>query len=87
MPWDQLHMPHGTGITVARLVTLGILIVLFRRIPAIMLGYRLMPKVCFDWKEALFMGYFAPIGKFKLVFEFQNVADGVCSRYWSNFLR
>ncbi|KAJ5370086.1 uncharacterized protein N7496_006178 [Penicillium cataractarum] len=62
MPWDQLHMPHVTGITVARLVTLGILIVLFRRIPAIMLGYRFMPKVCRDWKEALFMGYFAPIG-------------------------
>jgi sodium/hydrogen antiporter len=60
-------MPHVTGITVARLVSLGLLIVLFRRIPAIMLGYRFMPKVCFDWKEALFMGYFAPIGEFKLI--------------------
>jgi uncharacterized BrkB/YihY/UPF0761 family membrane protein len=65
MPWDQLHMPHVTGITVARLVSLGILIVLFRRIPAIMLGYRFMPKVCSDWKEAVFMGYFAPIGESK----------------------
>ncbi|KAJ6088240.1 Cation/H+ exchanger [Penicillium sp. IBT 16267x] len=36
--------------------------VLFRRIPAIMLGYRFMPKICHSWKEALFMGYFAPIG-------------------------
>ncbi|OKP12718.1 hypothetical protein PENSUB_1658 [Penicillium subrubescens] len=26
-----------------------------------MLGYRLMPKVCNNWREALFMGYFAPI--------------------------
>ncbi|KAJ5880484.1 uncharacterized protein N7473_011537 [Penicillium subrubescens] len=62
MPWDQLQMPHVTGVTVTRLVSLGILIVLFRRIPAIMLGYRLMPKVCNNWREALFMGYFAPIG-------------------------
>ncbi|KAJ5689822.1 Cation/H+ exchanger, partial [Penicillium macrosclerotiorum] len=62
MPWDQLHMPHITGITIARLIALGVLIVLFRRIPAIMLGYRFIPKICGDWKEALFMGYFGPIG-------------------------
>lgn len=64
MPWDQFHSPEVTGITVSRLVSLGILIVLFRRIPAILLGYRFMQKVCSDWKEALFMGYFGPIGKY-----------------------
>lgn len=63
MPWDQLHLPRTTGITISRLVTLGILIVLFRRIPAVLMGYRFMPKVCNGWKEALFMGYFGPIGK------------------------
>ncbi|KAJ5660728.1 Cation/H+ exchanger [Penicillium longicatenatum] len=62
MPWDQMHLPQVTGITISRLVTLGILLLLFRRIPAIMLGYRFMPKICHSWKEALFMGYFAPIG-------------------------
>ncbi|KAJ6035771.1 Cation/H+ exchanger [Penicillium herquei] len=62
MPWDQMYMPHETGITPARLITLGVLLLLFRRIPAIMLGYRFMPKICSSWKEALFMGYFAPIG-------------------------
>ncbi|KAJ5289328.1 uncharacterized protein N7443_009581 [Penicillium atrosanguineum] len=62
MPWDELHLPTDTGITISRLVILGFLILLFRRIPAIMLGYRFMPKVCSDWKEALFMGYFGPIG-------------------------
>ncbi|KAJ5688424.1 hypothetical protein N7536_011043 [Penicillium majusculum] len=62
MPWDQLHMSNQNGITIARLVGLGFLILMFRRIPAIMMGYRLMPKVCENWKEALFMGYFAPIG-------------------------
>lgn len=64
MPLDQLHLPQVTGITYSRLVILGFLILLFRRIPAIMLGYRFMPKVCRDWKEALFMGYFAPIGRY-----------------------
>ncbi|KAL2695382.1 hypothetical protein AAEP93_003475 [Penicillium crustosum] len=62
MPWDQLHMSNQNGITIARLVGLGFLILIFRRIPAIMMGYRFMPKVCENWKEALFMGYFAPIG-------------------------
>ncbi|KAF7713423.1 Uncharacterized protein PECH_001567 [Penicillium ucsense] len=62
MPWDQLQVPDLTGITVARLIGLGMLILVFRRIPAILLGYRFMPRVCHDWREALFMGYFAPIG-------------------------
>ncbi|KAJ5159262.1 Cation/H+ exchanger [Penicillium coprophilum] len=62
MPWNQLHMPSQTGITVARLVGLGFLILIFRRMPAIMMGYRFMTKICDNWREALFMGYFAPIG-------------------------
>ncbi|KAJ6004035.1 hypothetical protein N7522_005680 [Penicillium canescens] len=61
-PWDQFQMPSQNGITIAQLVGLGFLILIFRRIPAIMMGYRFMPKVCNDWKEALFMGYFGPIG-------------------------
>lgn len=55
-------MSSQNGITIARLFGLGFLILLFRRIPAIMMGYRFMPKVCDNWKEALFMGYFGPIG-------------------------
>ncbi|EAW06498.1 putative plasma membrane antiporter [Aspergillus clavatus NRRL 1] len=62
MPWSQFQMPSTTGITVWRLVALGFLVLLLRRIPAILLGYRLMPKVCGNWREALFMGYFGPIG-------------------------
>jgi hypothetical protein len=38
------------------------MIVLFRRIPAIFVTYKLMPNCVLDWKEALFMGYFGPIG-------------------------
>ncbi|KAB8073871.1 Sodium/hydrogen exchanger family-domain-containing protein [Aspergillus leporis] len=62
MPWKQFHMPHDTGVTLPRLFGLGFLILVFRRIPAILLGYRFMPAICGDWSEALFMGYFGPIG-------------------------
>ena len=63
IPWNDFQMPDTTGITVPRLIGLGFLVLAFRRIPAIFLTYRLMPKVVKNWKEALFMGYFGPIGK------------------------
>ncbi|KAL4943658.1 hypothetical protein BDV06DRAFT_131702 [Aspergillus oleicola] len=62
MPWAEFHMPSTTGITIPRLLGLGVLILLFRRVPAIMAGYKFMPEVCTSWKEALFMGHFGPIG-------------------------
>lgn len=62
MPWASFNDPDGTGITYPRLLLLGFLVLIFRRIPAILAFYKLMPAVCKDWKEALFMGYFGPIG-------------------------
>ncbi|KAL2857957.1 Sodium/hydrogen exchanger family-domain-containing protein [Aspergillus pseudoustus] len=62
MPWKEFQMPETTGINVSRLLGLGVLILLFRRIPAIMAGYRFMPGICNNWKEALFIGHFGPIG-------------------------
>ncbi|KAM3555329.1 hypothetical protein MY1884_005653 [Beauveria asiatica] len=62
IPWSDFNDPDGTGLTYGRLVLLGILVMLFRRIPAILITYKLMPAVCTNWKEALFMGYFGPIG-------------------------
>ncbi|KAI3552896.1 hypothetical protein CABS01_06344 [Colletotrichum abscissum] len=62
MPWDQFNQPDITGLTWGRLVALGALVIVFRRIPAIFMCYKAMPKVCKSWKEALFMGYFGPIG-------------------------
>lgn len=62
MPWDQFNQPDTTGITYPRLLILGVLVILFRRIPSIFVTYKLMPDVCQNWKEALFMGYFGPIG-------------------------
>ncbi|KAF4591879.1 Sodium/hydrogen exchanger family protein [Ophiocordyceps camponoti-floridani] len=62
MPWSQFNDPNGTGLTIGRLIGLGCLVILFRRIPAILISYKLMPSVCKNYKEALFMGYFGPIG-------------------------
>ncbi|KAF2186496.1 hypothetical protein K469DRAFT_686894 [Zopfia rhizophila CBS 207.26] len=62
IPWSDFEMPDVTGITVLRLVILGFLVLVFRRIPAIFMTYKLMPSCVKDWKEALFMGYFGPIG-------------------------
>ncbi|KAH6868496.1 Na(+)/H(+) antiporter 1 [Alternaria rosae] len=62
IPWAEFHLPDVTGITFGRLMILGFLILAFRRIPAIFLMYKVMPDVVKDWKEALFMGYFGPIG-------------------------
>lgn len=62
MPWNEFQMPETTGITIPRLLGLGALVLIFRRIPAIMAGYRFMSEICSDWTEALFMGHFGPIG-------------------------
>jgi len=62
IPWSEFNQPDTTGITYGRLIGLGILVLLFRRIPAILATYKFMPGVCKNYKEALFMGYFGPIG-------------------------
>ncbi|KAK4225307.1 putative Na(+)/H(+) antiporter, partial [Podospora fimiseda] len=62
VPWDQFHQPDITGITYPRLFGLGFMVLLFRRIPALLAMYKFMPKVVKNWKEALLMGYFGPIG-------------------------
>ncbi|KAI1194157.1 Cation/H+ exchanger [Nemania serpens] len=62
LPWKQFHQPDTTGITVPRLLGLGVLVLLFRRIPALLITYKAMPSAVKSWKEAVFMGYFGPIG-------------------------
>ncbi|KAK7995117.1 hypothetical protein PG990_013890 [Apiospora arundinis] len=62
MPWETFHDPNGTGITLPRLIGLGFLVLFFRRIPALMIMYKAMPSCIKSWKEAVFMGYFGPIG-------------------------
>ena len=67
IPWKEFQMPDITGITVGRLFILGFLILFFRRIPAIFAVYKLMPNCVKNWKEALFMSWFGPIGTSKLI--------------------
>jgi sodium/hydrogen antiporter len=86
-PWDQFQMPDVTGITIGRLFILGLLIMAFRRIPAIPLTYRLMPRCVKDWKEALFMGYFGPIGKSKGFTKHSRMVSYISFRRWRRFLR
>lgn len=62
IPWSDFHDPEGTGITIGRLFGLGFMVFFLRRIPALLIGYKLMPRVVANWREALFMGYFGPIG-------------------------
>jgi hypothetical protein len=62
MPWDEFSSVETTGLTYPRLLALGFLIILLRRIPALLVMYKFMPKVVKNYKEALFMGYFGPIG-------------------------
>lgn len=61
LPWSEFSNPE-TGLTYGKLIGLGIMVLLFRRIPAIFALYKLMPEVVVNWKDALFMGYFGPIG-------------------------
>jgi NhaP-type Na+/H+ or K+/H+ antiporter len=62
IPWAEFNQPDITGITYGRLLALGLLVLLLRRIPAMMVMYKLMPNTVKTWQEALFMGYFGPIG-------------------------
>ncbi|OLN81851.1 putative Na(+)/H(+) antiporter C3A11.09-like protein 1 [Colletotrichum chlorophyti] len=61
IPWSEFSSDI-TGISPGRLFGLGAMVLAFRRIPAVLLTYKLMPNTIKDWKEALFMGYFGPIG-------------------------
>ena len=62
LPFSEFHQPDVTGITWPQLIGLGFLVLIFRRIPAILITYKAMPKVCTNFKEAMFMGCFGPIG-------------------------
>ncbi|CDR98743.1 related to Na+/H+-exchanging protein [Sporisorium scitamineum] len=60
IPWDAFN-DLGNGITPGRLVVLSVLVLLFRRLPAMVALYRYVPTL-HDISEACFIGYFAPIG-------------------------
>ncbi|GAA6057769.1 hypothetical protein JCM3770_006835 [Rhodotorula araucariae] len=58
IPWSEFSSPY---LTPWRLVLFAICILLFRRLPAVMALYRWIPALD-GYKQALFAGWFGPIG-------------------------
>ena len=61
IPWEQFNAEHIFGLTAWRLVVIGLLVMLFRRIPIMLALKPIIPDVK-TWREALFAGHFGPIG-------------------------
>ncbi|KAL2808243.1 alkali metal cation/H+ antiporter Nha1 C terminus-domain-containing protein [Aspergillus granulosus] len=60
VPWEDFNNAD-LGLSAWRLVVIAILVILFRRIPIMLLLKPIIPDVK-TWREALFAGHFGPIG-------------------------
>jgi sodium/hydrogen antiporter len=60
IPWEQYNNA-AIGLDAWRLTAIAILVILFRRIPIMMVLKPVIPDVK-TWREALFAGHFGPIG-------------------------
>ncbi|RMD41955.1 hypothetical protein DV735_g3182, partial [Chaetothyriales sp. CBS 134920] len=60
IPWEQYNSPSH-GLVPWRLVVIAIMVIFFRRIPAMLLCKPFIPDIK-NWREALFAGHFGPIG-------------------------
>ncbi|CAO3590794.1 unnamed protein product [Absidia cylindrospora] len=60
MPWADFQN-IDLQLTVWRLVVLAILVLLLRRLPIVVALYKIVPAIR-TWREALFCGFFGPIG-------------------------
>lgn len=60
IPWQDFNNA-ALGLNVWRLIILAIVVIFLRRIPAVLLMKFINPDIK-DWKEALFVGHFGPIG-------------------------
>ena len=60
IPWQQYNS-DVLGLNAWRLVVIGILVLLFRRIPIMLALKPFIPDIK-TWREALFAGHFGPIG-------------------------
>lgn len=58
-PWSSFA--HNTVIPIHRLVFLGILVLLLRRPPFVMAVHKRIHQIE-EWRQALFVGFFGPIG-------------------------
>ncbi|EPE08797.1 na h antiporter [Ophiostoma piceae UAMH 11346] len=57
-PWSMFI--HGP-VPIYRLIPLGILLLLLRRLPWVMLIHKRIPQIE-DWRQAVFVGFFGPVG-------------------------
>jgi Na(+)/H(+) antiporter len=60
IPWETFN-DHAMGLSAWRLAVLAIFVILFRRIPVMMVLKPIIPDMK-TWREALFAGHFGPIG-------------------------
>ncbi|KAL1961189.1 hypothetical protein VTO42DRAFT_3134 [Malbranchea cinnamomea] len=60
IPWEHYNAPQ-LGLVPWRLVVIAIFVLLFRRIPIMLILKPIIPDVK-TWREALFAGHFGPIG-------------------------
>lgn len=60
IPWEMFN-DAAIGLTAWRLTALAVAVILFRRIPIMMVLKPVIPDIK-TWREALFAGHFGPIG-------------------------
>ncbi|KAG9299546.1 hypothetical protein G9A89_020717 [Geosiphon pyriformis] len=60
MPWSSFT-DSNLGLNIWRMIALGVLILVFRRLPLILVLYRWIPAIK-TFREAVFSGWFGPIG-------------------------
>jgi NhaP-type Na+/H+ or K+/H+ antiporter len=58
-PWDAFV--HNSSVSIGRLVALGILVLLFRRLPWVFAVHRFIPQIE-AVKQAIYVGFFGPVG-------------------------
>lgn len=58
-PWYEFA--HNSVIPIYRLIALGIMVLLFRRLPIVLLCHKKIRQIE-EWRQALFVGFFGPIG-------------------------
>src|ERR1700759_2675129 len=58
-PWDSFA--HNSVVPIYRLIFIGILVLLFRRLPFVFLIHKRIHQIQ-EWRQAVFVGFFGPIG-------------------------
>lgn len=83
IPWKAFMDLSGW-----RFVVLGLLVLLFRRLPALLLFHRLIPRLRGNLSDAAFMGYFGPIGAGAIFYanlvleELHPDEEGLVGEHW-----